>query len=100
MKWDFNNNKYLSTGEENIGIDGKPHHFINKYLVYDPGSGDCGFLEAPESPGKRYPLICYSIVSRGRLLITGYDLGDITKDFSPMGEKEGELCVYESIDKG
>ena len=99
MKWDFNSNTYLSAGEENIGIDGKPHHFLNKYLVVDPGSGECGFLEAPESPGKRYPLICYSMVVGGRLVITGYDLGNITEDSPPMGEKEGELCVYESNSK-
>ena len=99
MKWDFDNNKYLSTGEENIGIDGKPHHFINKYLVFEPHSREFAFLEAPTSPG-RYPLICYSIVSGDRLFITGYDLGDISADLAPMGEKEGELCVFESAGKG
>jgi hypothetical protein len=97
MKWDFDRNTYLSAGEENVGIDGKPHHFINKYLVFEPGSGEFAFLEAPASAG-RYPLICYSIVSRGRLFITGYDLGNISAGLSPMGEKEGELCVYQSDD--
>ena len=98
MKWDFNTNKYLSTGDENIGIDGKPHHFINKYLVLDPGVGEFGFLEAPATKGVRYPLICYSLVCDDRLIITGYDLGDIEGDFAPMGQKEGELCVFHSVD--
>ena len=98
MKWDFNRNKYLSTGDENIGIDGKPHHFINKYLVLDPGAGEFGFLEAPATKGERYPLICYSLVCDDRLIITGYDLGDIEGEFAPMGQKEGELCVFHSVD--
>jgi len=97
MKWDFNKNKYLSTGDENVGIDGKPHHFINKYLVFDPASGDSGFLEAPATEGKRYPLICYSIVCDGRLIVSGYDLGDVDRNLAPMGEKEGELCIYQSV---
>jgi hypothetical protein len=99
MKWDFNRNKYLSTGDENIGIDGKPHHFMNKYLVVDPATEECGFLEAPAVEGKRYPLICYSIVSNDRLIITGYDLGDVGHNLAPMGEKEGELCVFQSFDQ-
>jgi len=98
MKWDFNKNKYLSTGDENIGIDGRPHHFINKYLVFDPSSEEFGYLEAPETKGKRYPLICYSIVCRDRLIISGYDLGNIGTDLAPMGEKEGDLCLFQSVD--
>jgi hypothetical protein len=98
MKWDFDRNKYLSAGDENIGIDGKPHHFINKYLVFDPPSGEFGFLEAPETPGKRYPLICYSLVCGDRLIISGYDLGDMRGTLVPMGEKEGELCLFQSVD--
>jgi hypothetical protein len=43
MKWDFNKNVYLSTGDENIGIDGKPHHFLNRFLVYDPAAEEFGF---------------------------------------------------------
>ncbi len=98
MKWDFDKNKYLSTGDENIGLDGRPHHFINKYLVFDPSSGEFGFLEAPETKGKRYPLICYSVVCRDRLIISGYDLGNIDGSLAPMGEKEGELCLFQSVD--
>lgn len=97
MKWDFNSNKYLSQGDENIGIDGKPHHFLNKYLVLDPRTQQTGFLEAPETPGKRYPLICYSMVHKNKLFISGYDLGDIQNNFAPMGEREGELCVFHSV---
>ena len=99
MQWDFNKNKYLSTGDENIGIDGRPHHFINKYLVLDPASREFDFLEAPATAGKRYPLICYSLVVGGRLIITGYDLGDVDHGLAPMGERQGELCVLQSMDK-
>jgi hypothetical protein len=98
MTWDFDRNTYLSTGDENIGIDGRPHHFINKYLAYDPTAEDFGFLEAPARSKSRYPLICYSIVARDRLFITGYDLGNISRGMAPMGEKAGELCMFHSID--
>jgi hypothetical protein len=99
MKWDFNKNEYLSKGDENIGIDGRPHHFMNKYLVFDPASGESGFLEAPAIPGSRYPLICYSIVCNDRLIITGYDLGDVDHGLAPMGTREGELLVFQSTDE-
>lgn len=97
MKYDFDTNKYLSKGDENIGIDGKPHHFLNKYLVFDPSTQESGFLEAPETPGKRYPLICYSKVHQNKLFISGYDLGDVQNNAAPMGEREGELCVFHSL---
>lgn len=97
MKWDFNTNKYLSEGDENIGIDGKPHHFLNKYLVFDPVSRQSGFLEAAETPGKTYPLICYSMIYKNKLFITGYDLGDVHNNLAPMGTREGKLCVFHSI---
>lgn len=98
MKWDYNRNAYLSTGDENIGIDGKPHHFMNKYLVFDPSSREFGYLEAPETEGKRYPLICYSLVCRDQLIISGYDLGDLHNRPAAMGEREGELCLFQSVD--
>ncbi len=97
MQWDFNSNKYLSQGDENIGIDGRPHHFLNKYLVYDPRTQQSGYIEAPEIPGQRYPLICYSLVHQNRLLISGYDLGDVKNNLAPMGEREGELCVFHTV---
>jgi streptogramin lyase len=97
MKYDFDTNKYLSKGDENIGIDGKPHHFLNKYLVLDPKTHQTSFLEAAEIPGKRYPLICYSMVYQNKLFISGYDLGDVHNNLAPMGERQGELCVYHSI---
>jgi len=97
MKYDFDTNKYLSKGDENIGIDGKPHHFLNKYLVLEPKTQQTGFLEAAEIPGKRYPLLCYSLVHQNKLFISGYDLGDVHNNLAPMGERQGELCVYHSI---
>ncbi|MBN2090742.1 hypothetical protein JW964_14110, partial [candidate division KSB1 bacterium] len=69
MKYDFNTNKYLSQKEEDIGIDGLPHHFLNKYLVYDPAENKFGYLEA-RARG-RYPLLCYSLVHNDKLIITG-----------------------------
>ena len=94
MKYDFNTNKYLSTGDENIGIDGKPHHFLNEYLIYHPGSGTFDFLKANAGSG-RYPLICYSIVYDDQLFITGSDLWNTNKGYVDMAQA-GEMCIFHS----
>lgn len=95
MKYDFNTNKYISTGDENIGIDGKPHHFLNEYMVYHPSSGKFEFLKAEAGEG-RYPLICYSIVHKDRLIITGSDLWNAEAGYVDI-EKPGEMCMFHSI---
>lgn len=91
MKWDFNKNIYISSKDENIGVDGKKHHFLNKFLVYDPKQNRFEFLEA-KSKG-RYPLLCYSIVHKDKLIITGFDIWN-KKNMIPDMEKEGELLVF------
>jgi hypothetical protein len=91
MKWDFNKNKYLSNDEENIGVDDKKHHFLNKYLLFDPGTNKFGYLEAIVKD--RYPLLCYSLVHKDRLVITGYDIWDVNRRVPDM-EVEGELLLF------
>ncbi len=91
MKWDFDKNKYISTKDENIGVDGIKHHFLNKFLVYDPKQNKFSFLEA-KSEG-RYPLLCYSLVYKDKLIITGYDIWNKEEKIPDM-EKEGELLVF------
>ena len=97
MKYDFNTNKYLSTTDEDIGIDGKPHHFLNEYLVYHPGSGKFEFLKADGGPS-RYPLICYSIVHNDKLIITGSDLWNAEKGYVDLTQP-GEMCMFHSVEK-
>ncbi len=91
MKWDFNKDKYISKEDENIGVDGNKHHFLNKYLVYDPEQNIFVYLEA-ESKG-RYPLLCYSIVHKDRLIITGFDIWNPEEKIPEMA-REGELLVF------
>lgn len=91
MKWDFNKNRYISKEDENIGVDGITHHFLNKYLVYDPGRNKFDFLEA-KSEG-RYPLLCYSKVHKDKLIITGFDIWNKEKEIPEMAS-EGELLVF------
>jgi len=91
MTWDFDTNKYISKEDENIGIDGIPHHFLNKYLVYDPKHNKFDFLEA-KSKG-RYPLLCYSIIHKDKLIITGFDIWNTEKNIPDMARK-GELLVF------
>jgi len=94
MKYDFNTNEYLSTPNEDIGLDGLPHHFLNSYLVFHPESHRFAYLSAP-SNDKRYPLICYSLVSGERLLITGFDIWSPEKGYPDM-KREGELHLFSS----
>ena len=91
MKWDFDKNKYISSEDENIGVDGNKHHFLNKFLVYDPRQNKFEFLEAEENG--RYPLLCYSIVHNDKLIITGFDIWN-KEEMLPDMEKEGELLVF------
>ncbi|TFH41939.1 MAG: hypothetical protein E4G94_07110 [ANME-2 cluster archaeon] len=91
MKWDFNNNKYLSGKDDSLGIDGKKHHFLNKYLVFDPKTIFFSYLEAREEG--RYPLLCYSLVHDDKLIITGFDCWNSTDQFADM-ETEGELMLF------
>ncbi len=95
MQWDFKENKYIPKKGDAIGVDGQNHHFLNKLLVYDPKAEEFSFLEA-DSPGK-YPLMCYSIVCGGRLIITGFNLGDPSKPFPPMEETQGDLLIFQSV---
>jgi len=94
MRWDFNKNDYLSKDDEDIGVDGKKHHFMNQYLVYDPQNNAFGYLKA--EAGGRYPLICYSIVNNNSLIITGCDIMNHEMNIPDM-EKEGELFVFRSV---
>lgn len=91
MTWDFDTNKYISKEEEDIGIDGNKHHFLNKYLVYDPKQNKFDYLEA-KSKG-RYPLLCYSLIHQDKLIITGFDIWNPETKIPEM-ESEGELFVF------
>lgn len=91
MIWDFNKDKYISKEDENIGVDGNKHHFLNKYLVYDPEQNIFVYLEA-KSKGQ-YPLLCYSIVYKDKLIITGFDIWN-PEDKIPEMAREGELLVF------
>ncbi len=91
MTWDFDKNKYISKEDENIGIDGIIHHFLNKYLVFDPVQNKFGYLE-PKTNG-RYPLLCYSIVHKDKLIITGFDIWNHEKKIPEMAS-QGELLVF------
>jgi hypothetical protein len=92
MIYDFDTNTYHAKPDDDIGIDGLPHHFLNKYLAFHPESGEFAFLEAKAEEGS-YPLICYSMVHEDKLIITGFNAWNAQKGYADI-ETEGELLVF------
>lgn len=76
--------KLILPPNADIGIDGKPHHFLDRFLTFDAATKKFGYLVAPkQSDG--YPLICYSLVKGDDVIITGYVIpfdknGDLAKE--------------------
>jgi hypothetical protein len=53
-----------------LSIDGKPHRFLDRYLVFDPENRSFDYLVAPEQPDG-VPLLCYNWTDGKRFAITG-----------------------------
>ncbi len=53
-----------------LTVDGRPPRFLDRYLVFDSGTGDFDYLVAPEQPDG-IPLLCYNWTDGERFAITG-----------------------------
>lgn len=53
-----------------VGVDGFPPRFMERYLVFDPAERRCEYLEAPPQPDG-IPLLCYAWTDGLRFAITG-----------------------------
>jgi len=68
----------LSTYKNEAGdsIDGKPYHFLDRFLAYDPQTKDFGYLSL-EHQLKEYPQTAYLLTGRdGQLYCFGQDIYD------------------------
>ena len=54
-----------------IGVDGRPHHFLDRFLSFDAETQTFDYLEVPEQDDG-YPLVCYSYTDGERVFITGH----------------------------
>lgn len=84
----------LSTynGDERIGCDGKPYHFLNALLEFDPQSGKFDFLRL-DVPGAYYQ-VAYTLSARGEFYATGSNI--MQEDGTLYREREGEVVVWQS----
>ncbi len=84
----------LSTynGDEALGCDGKPYHFLNALLEFDPASGSFNFLRLIV-PGAYYQ-IAYTLVAQGEFYATGSNIQE--KDGTLNRERRGDIVVWQS----
>ena len=84
----------LSTyhGDENVGIDGKPYHFANSILVFDPQTSKFDFLTL-NVPGAYYQ-IAYSLSANGQFYATGSNI--LTKDGTLFRDNKGDIVVWQT----
>lgn len=68
-RWYFSISTYNGT---NLGCDGKPYHFCNALLVFDPKTARFSFttLEAPDA----YYQVSYTLSAGGQLYATGSNI--------------------------
>lgn len=97
-QYDEKTGKYNQVKENpDIGVDGLPYHFMNRFIAYHPESDTFDFL-VPDAPGDRYPQLCYNHVMDGELYITANDIFSKEKG-RPLGAVErpvGQLMVLQS----
>lgn len=83
--------------DPDTGIDGEHHHFLDRYLVYNPKSDEFGFLTTPQVPNAYY-LICYGVSRGGNLYISGYNIYDpVNASLAPASSGDwNNLFVWQS----
>ena len=80
-----------------IGIDGHPYHFMDRFLAYHPISDTFDIL-APDVGPDRYPQMCYRKVVGDHLYITANEIWSREKG-RPLGAVEmlvGQLLLLQS----
>lgn len=88
--------KLIIPPNADIGVDGQPHHFLDRFLTFDAKTRQFGYLVAPAQKDG-YPLICYSMQRGDKTFITGYVI-----PFAPDGtlaKELGDWIVWERVPK-
>lgn len=84
--------KLIVPPNADLGVDGRAHHFLDRFLVFDAATRKFSYLVAPAQPDG-YPLVCYSHVEGEKVFITGYVV-PLDADGGP-GKKAGDWIVWE-----
>ncbi|MCX5662220.1 MAG: hypothetical protein NTW19_21285 [Planctomycetota bacterium] len=85
--------KLIIPPHADIGVDGKPHHFLDRFLAFDARTRTFSYLQVPPQKDG-YPLICYSLQRGNDTYITGYVI-----PFAPDGslaKEAGDWIVWQS----
>ncbi|MBI2194552.1 MAG: hypothetical protein HYU36_21445 [Planctomycetes bacterium] len=77
-----------------LSVDGRPHRFLERYLVFDPSSRSFDYLVAPEQPDG-VPLLCYNWTDGKRFAITGMVLP--FEEPGVAGEQYGHWLVLQNV---
>lgn len=77
-----------------LGVDGRPHHFLDRFLVFNADDRSFRFLGPPAQPDG-YPLICYAHARGSDLFITGYVMPQDTDGQPTTGP--GDWLVWQSV---
>ncbi|MAE60263.1 MAG: hypothetical protein CMJ49_02785 [Planctomycetaceae bacterium] len=91
---DHRTGKLIIPKDSGLGVDGRPHHFLDRFLVFDAPTRSFDYLTAPAQPDG-YPLICYSLNTGDRIFIAGYVM-PFDADGHPSGHP-GDWLVWQNF---
>lgn len=77
-----------------LSVDGRPHRFLDRYLVFDPETRGFSYLAAPSQPDG-VPLLCYNWTDGKRFAITGMILP--FKEPGEPGEQFGHWLILQNV---
>ena len=80
-----------------LGIDGKPHHFLDRWLCYDPSSHQFAHLVCRQAEGE-YWITCYAAVLGRHLYITAFDA--MQSDGVIRQGSRGEAAIFQTHPPG
>jgi streptogramin lyase len=80
-----------------LGVDGKPHHFLDRWLCYDPQAEQLAHLVCRGTEGE-YWLTCYGAVSGKHLYLTAFHAMD--QDGTIGQGRLGEAAVFQTHPQG
>jgi hypothetical protein len=96
-RWYFSISTY--DGDE-VGCDGKPYHFVNGLLEFDPRTRSFATptLEAkdvPHGPSDAYYQVAYTLSAGGEFFATGTNIRE--PDGSLNGVRAGEVVFWQTV---
>jgi hypothetical protein len=85
--------KLIVPEDSHLGTDGRPHHFLDRFLVFDAASKRFDYLQVPEQPDG-IPLICYAAAKDDALYATGHIIPTLAD--GTLAGNVGDWLVWQS----